>query len=176
MSDFEMPVTEKSKDSATIPRTKPKSKDAPSKLEKDESEPKQGPDQEAVEPKYSEAELLQIFDTMLFEGSYSESITIRGRLKISFRTRTADEMQKVTHEIDGTSAVLMATVVERRNLLNLYYALTHYQGKDISRLSYEDRVTYINKLPAPVVGMMMVALFNFDSKVAEATKEGEENF
>lgn len=173
MSDFEMPVTEKSKDSATLPRNKTKAKDVPAKLEKDESEPKQDP---TPEPKYSEAELLQIFDTMLFEGSYSESITIRGRLKVSFRTRTAEEMQKVTHEIDGTSAVLMATVVEHRNLLNLYYALTTYQGKDISRLSYDDRVSYINKLPAPVVGMMMVALFNFDSKVAEATKEGEENF
>ena len=173
MSDFEMPVAEKTKESATLPRTKPKTTPGTKAEKTDESEPKKDP---VVVSKYTEAELLQIFDTMLFEGSYSESVTIRNRLKISFRTRTASEMQKVTQEIDGTSAVLMATVVERRNLLNLYYALTHYQGQDIGRLSYDDRVNYINKLPAPVVGMMMVALFTFDSKVAEATKEGEENF
>lgn len=164
-----MPVTETQKE------TKPKLPASDKKSKKEDTK-KTETDNSEEKPKYDSAELLQIFDTMLFEGSYSESTTIKGRLKVSFRTRTADEMQKITHDIDGTTAVLMATIVERRNLLNLYYALTHYQGQDLTGLSYENKVSYVNKLPAPVVGMLMVALYKFDSKVSSATEEGEENF
>lgn len=126
--------------------------------------------------KYAPEELLRVFDELLFSGSYSETISIRGKLKIGFRTRTAEEMDSITRQIDGTSAVLMATMVEKRNLLNLYYALISYQGKDLSVMKIEEKTTFINKLAAPIVGMMMVALFDFDTKINEATKEGEANF
>lgn len=168
MSDFELPPQEKPKAS--------KSQEATSVKKSVDKVKEDDPEKDLPTPKFDPAELLQVFDTLIFEGSYSESVSIRKRLNVTFRTRTTEEMQRITQDIDNTSAVLMATVVERRNILNLYHALVNYQGKDLSKVSYEDRVKYINQLPAPVVGMMITGLYNFDLKVAEATKEGEENF
>jgi hypothetical protein len=166
MSDFEMPVKE----------TKAKSKvsqmtEAAEAPVADKEKPA-----EKEKPKHDPEELLRIFDEMLFAGSYSEVVTIRGRLKVSFITRTTEQMDWITQKIDTTSAILMATLVEKRSLLNLYYALTSYQGTDLSTLKYEEKVSFINKLPAAIVGMLMVALFDFDTKVNAATREGEENF
>lgn len=165
MSDFEMPTKEKKSKVAQMTEATeaPVVEDSAKTAEEEKS-------------KYDKEELLRIFDDMLFAGSYSEVVTIRGKLKVSFITRTAEQMDWITQKIDTTTAVLMATLVEKRNLLNLYYALTSYQGKDLSTLKYEEKVSFINKLPAPVVGILMVALFNFDTKINAATKEGEENF
>lgn len=161
-NDFEMPTKEKKSKVAAM--TEQATAPVVEKAEEKEKS------------KYDSEELLRIFDDMLFAGSYSETIDIRGKLKVTFITRTAEQMDAITQKIDGTTAVLMATLVEKRNLLNLYYALIAYQGKDLSGLKYEEKVSFINKLPAPVVGMLMVALFNFDSKINEATKEAESNF
>ncbi len=162
MSDFEMPKKEtKSKVAAMSEAPMVPAEETP--VEKEV-------------PKYDPEELLRIFDDMLFAGSYSEVVTIRGKLKVAFITRTAEQMDAITQKIDGTAAVLMATLVEKRNLLNLYHALTSYQGKDLSGLKYEDKVSFVNKLPAPVVGMLMVALYDFDNKINAATKEAEANF
>ncbi len=171
MSDFEMPPSEKKSKSKVATMAEAAKDPIKSNQETENSD-----SDVVVKPTYNSDELLKIFDDMIFAGGYSESVTIRGRLKVAFRTRTAEEMDAITQKIDGTSAVLMATLVEKRNLLNLYYALTSYQGKDLNGLKLEEKTNFINKLPAPVVGMMMVSLYTFDMKIQEATKEGEANF
>jgi hypothetical protein len=167
MSDFE-PIKSKTK---AKPETETKLTAAPKEVEGQSS-----PEPQKPEKKYDTDELLKIFDELLFTGVYTEKVSIKGRLNVEFRTRTAEEMAAITREIDGTSAVLMATVMEKRNLLNLYHGLVSYQGKDLSTAKYEDKVSFINKLPAPVVGLLMVSLYDFDMKVEAATKEAEENF
>jgi hypothetical protein len=167
MSDFE-PIKTKTK---AKPETETKLNPA-----QKETEGQSSPDPKKPEKKYDQDELLKIFDELLFTGVYSEKVSIKGRLNVEFRTRTAEEMASITREIDGTSAVLMATVMEKRNLLNLYHGLVSYQGKDLSTAKYEDKVGFINKLPAPVVGLLMVSLYDFDLKVEAATKEAEANF
>lgn len=160
MSDFELPTEKKKSKVAAMT----------------EAAAVPVPPIEAEKPKYDSDMLLRIFDDMLFAGSYSETVDIRGKLKVTFITRTAEQMDSITQKIDGTTAVLMATLVEKRNLLNLYHALVSYQGKDLAVLTYADKVTFINRLPAPIVGVLMVALYEFDSKINAATKEAEENF
>ena len=95
---------------------------------------------------------------------------------MSFRTRTAEEIGKITSKLDSTPANFISTINERRSLLNLHFALTNYQGKDVSQAKPEDREKFINSLPAPVVGALLVALDKFDSKVFKACEVGEENF
>lgn len=161
-NDFEMPVKDKSQVAqVTEAPTEPVSKDKPA-----EKEP----------PKYDPEELLRIFDEMIFAGSYSETINIKGKLKVTFRTRSAEEMDAITQKIDTMSAVLVSTMMEKRSLLNLYYALTSYQGRDLSTAKFDEKVAFISKLPAAIVGMLMVTLFDFDSKINAVTKEGESNF
>lgn len=166
MNDFEIPATKK-KLQPKLPTITPEVEQPVN----DENSPKK-----EEKPKYDPEELLRIFDDMIFAGSYSETISIRGKLKVTFTTRSAEQMSEITRQLDTQNAQLMATLVERRNLLNLYHGLTNYQGTDLSGLKYDDKVAFVNRLPAPLVGMLMVALFDFDAKIQAATQEGEANF
>jgi hypothetical protein len=136
----------------------------------------EAPAEEAEKPKYDKDELLRIFDEIIFSGEYSEDVTIKSRLKIRFRTRTAEEIEEITRTVDATQANWQSTVNEKRSLLNLQYALTSFQGTDLRSLRTEDRAKYIRKLPGPVIGALLVALGRFDEKVFAACQEGEENF
>lgn len=172
MSDFEF--TEHK------PKRGPKPKEEQVLIEpsvSDGKEDKEKKETEAIEkPKYDKDELLAIFDEIIFQGEYLEDVTIRGKLKVQFRTRTAEEIEQISKVIDATSFNLISTMNESRMVLNLQYALTYYQGRDLSSLKVEDRAKFIKKLPGPVIAVLIDALFKFDDKVAEACKEVEANF
>lgn len=138
--------------------------------------PEQNPDQEQDEPQYDQNELNQIFDEIIFSGEYAEDITIRGRLKVRLRTRTAEEIEAISRVVDSTTANLVATLAEKRSLLNLQYALASFQGKDLRALKIEERAKFLGRIPGPVIGSLLTALSKFDQKVYAACKEGEENF
>lgn len=125
---------------------------------------------------YDQEELMRIFDDIMFYGEYTEQIVIKNKLKITFRTRTADEVDEVIKLVDATSANLVSTLVEKRSLLHLVRAMTSYHTKDLSGLTIEERAAFVGKLPGPVIGILIQKLSEFDEKVYQACKEGEENF
>lgn len=127
-------------------------------------------------PKYDPDELAAIFDEILFEGEYSEEIYIRGKLSVTFRTRTADELREINRVVDGTQAVFANTLDGVRSLLQLQYALTFYNGKDLRSVKSEDKAKFIGRLPGPVVAALLSALAKFDDKVFVACQEAEANF
>lgn len=173
MSDFELP-----KDATTVNRGNKKVKaetPAPSFPTQETSTTTENKKDDA-KPKYDPDELIAIFDQILFSNTYTEKVTIRGKLHVEFKIRSAEEVEAITRALDATSANLIATIEEKRSLMNLYYALSSYQGKDLGLLKQEERERFVNKLPAPVVGALVVALSKFDEKVYLACKEGEENF
>lgn len=128
------------------------------------------------EPKYKKEDLLAIFDTILFEGEYTEEVSIKGRLKVTFKTRTAEETSSITKEIDNKSFNLIASVNELRAFLNLASSLVAYNGKDLSKLSSDDRRAFVGKLPTVVVAALSTAMVDFDLKTEAALQEGEANF
>lgn len=169
MSDFELPkdaVKAKSKQTSV----------ADVSQKKDSSTEQEDTTNKKEQPEWDTNELLSIFDEIIFSGGYSEMADIRGRLKVKFRTRTAEEVESITNIIDSLNSNLISTVNEKRALLNVHYALTMYQGRDLSTIKHEDRTKFIDKLPAPVIGMIINALYKFDRKIAAACSEGEENF
>ncbi|MCU1496043.1 MAG: hypothetical protein JWO62_3807 [Acidimicrobiaceae bacterium] len=131
---------------------------------------------EPTKPKYDPDELSRVFDEVMFSGEYSEEVSIRGKLKIRLRTRTAEEIEQISMIIDSTTAQLVATLSEKRSILNLQYALETYGGKDLRLLSTEDRAKAVKRLPGPIVGALLKALNDFDAKVYAACQDGEENF
>jgi hypothetical protein len=163
MPEFELPPTE-----TTIPDTK-KGKVA-SKAETKEEIP------EEKKSLFKEEDLLKIFDEIIFAGEYSEDVVIKGKLRVKYKTRTAQETEEITSKLDSTTANLVSTFQEKRLLLNLHYSLISYQGKDLSGMKVEDRAKVINQMPTPIVASLINALQRFDTKVYEACKEGEENF
>lgn len=131
---------------------------------------------EKAQPKYSEEELAAIFDEIIFSGEYIEEVTIRDKLRIGFRTRTADEIRQITQVVDGTQAVYANTVESIRSLLQLQYALVSYQGKSLVGVKPEEKAKFIGQIPGPVVALLLQALSKFDEKVFAACQEGESNF
>lgn len=132
--------------------------------------------EETKAPKYDPDDLAAIFDEIIFSGEYTESQTIRGKLNVVFRTRTAEELKEINRIVDGTQAVFANTLDGVRSLLQLQYALIMYQGKDLRGMKPEDRSKFIGKIPGPIIGALLMALGRFDDKVFAACKEGEENF
>lgn len=139
-------------------------------MEKKETENANG------EPSYSPEELLRVFDEIIFSGEYQETFNIRGKVPVTFRTRTAEEISEIQRFIDSAGSQLISTVESIRSIMNLRFSLCNYRGKDLSMLKKEERSIFIEKLPAPIVGMLLVMLSKFDNKVAQACREGEENF
>jgi hypothetical protein len=113
----------------------------------------------------------------MFEGSYTEEISLRnGKLKISLRNRSASEVSAIMDKLDLLGANLAMTHSHYQVTYNLIYSLVSYQGTRLEDVSLEDKEKFIGKLPAPVLSMLIMALQDFDKKVAAATKYGEQNF
>lgn len=151
------------------------------KTEEDVVAPGEQPEEAAKpdpkkEPEYSEEELSAIFDEIIFSGEYVEEVLIRGKLRACFRTRTAEEIRQITQVVDGAQAVYANTVESLRSLLQLQYALTSYQGKDLTGIRPEEKSKFIGQIPGPVVALLLQALSKFDAKVFAACQEGEANF
>lgn len=135
-------------------------------------ENKKGP----TAPKYSEEELSAIFDEIIFSGEYAEDFKIKGKLPVTLRTRTAEEIDKIQHHLDASGSNLIATIESIRSLMHLQYAIVKYKGEDLSVYKIEEKAGFINKLPGPIVAALINTLAKFDEKVAMACKEGEVNF
>lgn len=130
----------------------------------------------AKKSKYSEEELLQIFDHILFSGNYTEEVTIKGRLSVTFITRTGEQVQDIQRKLDKSGIVMITTMEQERSLLNLEASLLDVNGKDLSGLQPEEKSRFIRSLPAPVLSLISTALQEFDTKIMEACSEGSENF
>lgn len=138
-------------------------------------ETKQSNEEKKQEPEFNKEELLAIFDELLFSGEYVEDIVIKGKLKVSFKSRSVEDVTKISKEIDSGQYNLMITMSDNRALLNLAYSLVSYNGKTLPEEA-EDRKKFINKLPSAVVALLSDHLTKFDTKINEALKEGDENF
>lgn len=134
------------------------------------------PKAEANKPKFKKEELLAIFDEIIFSGEYIEEVAIKGKLKVKFRSRSAEDTLSISQDIDSKNFTLMTTLSEYRALQNLGYSLVSYAGNDLSKMEVKERVKFVSKLLSPVVAALSQALVDFDEKVNAACMEGEANF
>lgn len=132
--------------------------------------------EEKKEPEFSAEELATLFDELMFQGEYTEEMKLKGKLSITFRTRTADETLEISKKIDVIQANLISTINEQRAVLNLGYSLISYQGKDLSKSTVEERLLFVKKLPVAIIAALTDSLAKFDRKVDMACSEAEENF
>jgi len=122
-------------------------------------------------PRYNKEELLVIFDEILFSGEYREDISIKGKLNVTFRTRSAADTAAITRELDSRKFNLMSSMQEYKALLCICYSIVTYGGKDLSAMSIENRQSFIEKLPTVMVAALSNALVEFDLKTEAALGE-----
>lgn len=168
MSDFEFVKPKKGAGPRNVKQEELVKEDIPVEEEKKA--------EEVQKPKFDKDELLRIFDEIIFNGEYVEDVTIKGKLKVQFKTRTADELSEISRLLDTTTYNLVTTLNENRLLLNLQYALVSYQGNMLGTLKNEERAKFVRRLPGPIIASLIDALYKFDEKVAAACQEIEENF
>lgn len=144
--------------------------DTKDKVVKEEVKP------EVKAPEFSEGELMAVFDQILFEGEFKEEITIRGKLKVTFKSMSAKDISEISKELDNKSYNLVSTFQEQRSLLTLSKGLVGYQNRDLGAMTDEAKAAFIDKLPASVIASISDAQFKFNRKVDAACKEGETNF
>jgi hypothetical protein len=173
MSDFELPQTSKGATHGPAKRPVGKPSIDPTTLKGEE--PLKEDDSKEV-PEYSKEELLRVFDEIIFSEEYSEEYLIRGRIPVSFRTRTAEDINKIQRAIDSAGLNLISSVETMRSIMNLQYSLAAYNKVDLTGMKFEDRTKIIEKLPGPIVGVLINLMARFDRKVALACEEGEKNF
>jgi hypothetical protein len=142
-------------------------------MNKNESEVKVVVEPEVKKSKYDKEELLGIFDSIMFEGEHRETVTIKGKLKVGFKTRSAASTAEISKDIDNKQFNLMSTMHEYRALLSIAHSITGYNDKDLSNTSLETRIAFLEKLPTVVVSALSNALVDFDMKTEAALAEQE---
>jgi hypothetical protein len=172
MSDFELPEKQGAKHGpAKRPITKPNLDPTTLKGEEPLKE-----DDSKEEPEYSKEELLRVFDEIIFSDEYSEEFLIRGRIPVTFKTRTAEDINRIQKAIDSAGLNLISSVETMRSIMNLQYSLVSYNKADMTGMKIEEKTKIIEKLPGPIVGVLINLMAKFDRKVALACEEGEKNF
>ncbi len=131
---------------------------------------------EGGSPEFDEADLEQIFDSLMFDGSYTEEVKIGKRLSVTLKTRTGKDAREVMTLLDKSGYNLGLTVESIRALYNLVQSAVIVNGKDISGEGFDKKMELIEEMPTPVISAMMIALVKFDRKVEAAVRHGEENF
>lgn len=135
-----------------------------------------GPMTQPEQKKYTKEELLKVFDELIFQGEYSEDQTLKGKLKVTFRSRSAEETMEISRSLDVMDFKLLTTMQEQRAFLNLSKSLTMYQGRDLGKMKDEERTAFIRKLPTSILGALADSLAEFDRKVDLACREADESF
>lgn len=166
MSDFEIPNKPSAKlDASKLDPYKPDTAAAEA----------QKPDAPKNNSTYTPEDLAQVFDEVIFSGEYRETFKIK-HVDVTFRTRTAEELEQVQLALDASKLTLMSTIEQKRSLMLLERALVAYAGKDLSLMKSVDKEAFVKRLPGPVVGALLDLLNRFDDKVFQACREGEANF
>lgn len=127
-------------------------------------------------PKYSDSELEVVYDALMFEGSYTEEVTVGKRIKAVLRTRNGKDARESMMVIDKMGLNMGITVESIRALYNLAQSTISINGVDISGETLEKKIERIEVLPAAIISRLMYELTKFDVKVQQAVSHGEENF
>lgn len=128
-------------------------------------------------PDYAPEELEPIFDSILFEGKYSEEVSLGGgKLKATLQTRSGQDVREIVKKLDSEKVNMGLTLESFRSMYNLAYSLVEFNGHDLSKASLEERVARMDKLPAAILGALIRKLVEFDLKVEAAVAHGEANF
>lgn len=130
---------------------------------------------QAATSKYSQDELLTIFDALVFEGEYRETHQGRG-LKVTFRSRTGKDAVDISRALDRFEGKSYMTISTYANILTLVYSIVDLNGVDFSGMKIEDRYAAITKQSDAINALLYGKLSEFDEKISLAIEEGRKNF
>jgi hypothetical protein len=126
------------------------------------------------EAKISFATATAIYDAVLDKGFYEEYVKIRSNRAV-LRTRTYEEQLRVQTALETYQPRMAVSQEELISRYNLAASLYEWKGKVIKHETDEDfdaAMKMIQKMPAPLVGLLYDALAKFDARVMMVFSEG----
>ncbi len=153
----------------------------------------------ALEPKLNyEAQLkehgitmekaAEIVDDVLFKGHYAEEMKISSRVSVVFRTRQARDTSRTLTYVEIHKPLYENNYAETISTHSLAASLERlgddhfsFPGRQAGTSKIEDafqeRFTYVNALPDPVLRLLFIKMSKFDERVRVVLQEGAiENF
>lgn len=131
--------------------------------------------EEKRDERYSQEELLTIFDALVFQGEYQEEYKGRG-VKLTLRTRSGDDAINISRSVDKFEGKTFMTVQTYANILTLAHSLVSYNGKAFGPKDTASKYKFLLTLPDPILAVLMDKLKDFDEKIGLAIAEGRKNF
>lgn len=132
--------------------------------------------QEREEEEKRKKEYLEIFDTLMFEGTYEESVKLGSKYKALYRTRTTREDNDISKRLDSMNFKTAIAYQNMASIMTLMYSLKQFNAINVTEMAVQDRYAYLCGLPGPILVLLSNQLFKFDQKVLEAVAFGKENF
>lgn len=148
--------------------------DTGSEDEVDTAKKKEAEDKDKYAP-YSVSELLNIYDSIVFDNSFDKLYSMRG-IKFSLRTRSSSSIIKVNQALDNLKAQSVNTYQTYSNYLMLAASLKSYGTSDFEEGNLKGAYDYLITLPTPVIDILLVKLNEFDHMISLALQAGRENF
>lgn len=131
---------------------------------------------EEKKSEFEERELLAIFDALITQGSYIETISVGKRMRVAWRSRTVGEANAITRLVDTAGFNTVVAVQNHTNVLNMAYSLVGFNGTDFSKTPLTERKAFIENMPEALIIQLSRSLARFDYKISKATEVGQENF
>ena len=124
----------------------------------------------------SKEEAAAIFDEVLTKGYYQETVSIRGR-KAILRTRTYEDHIRALTAVETFSPRYQMSQEELHSRFNLAASLVEWNGtvyKKGGDSAAEFKATHeaVQRLPAPVYGILISELVKFDAKMFVVFSDG----
>lgn len=119
-----------------------------------------------------------LLDELLFNGTFTLEVEVVPKIKAEFRVRTAEEDAKIGKQLAEMDIKGGLQADMEMGLLTLAYSALSFSGKDLSEIPpYPDRYNFFSKYPAPLIGVTLRRLHDFDQAVLKALGEDSvENF
>ncbi len=121
----------------------------------------------------------QIVDAMLFKGFYEEEIPLTKKVKVKFKTRGQEAVDRLNTEINRIDPKFNGTLyslVAEYNIAASLVAYGPYQFDGSTDEGFEKTLKYIKALPTPVFQLLANKLSKFDDKTMTVMSEEATSF
>lgn len=118
-----------------------------------------------------------IVDSLLFKGEFRYSYEVTKKYAVVFKTRKFEDQEKTLGHLEIVNPQFPATVGNLISKNNLAHSLVKFGDTDFTKMSFEERIRWLNDIPETLARLLAKKLSKFDEMVLDIMDEGViENF
>jgi hypothetical protein len=141
-------------------------------VEEIEQSPELTYDEKLVEHDLTKTQALEILDAMFTKGYFEKTYKLSGNIFVTFRTRRADDQDRLLQRIEAESPQFPATISNLVSKYNLAASLWTYKDESFEEMTFKLRYDYVSNLPDIVLRLLCVKLSRFDRMMLDVMDEG----